>query len=165
MTWGHPYKITLRPRHIPGCLNVIADLLSRSNQVQSSEASLHPLVFKQICQKWFVPHVDLFATPLNHKVPLYVSPVPDQHAWDIDALNIVWSGLTAYAYPPTALLDRVIQIQATPLPHCNNPRLARDALVQGPSVARNGDPTPVSNSPTTKCFTTMHSFSSFTPGV
>ena len=50
-----------------------------------------------------------FATRLNHKVPLYVSPVPDQNAWDIDALNINWSGLTAYVYPPTALLHRVIQ--------------------------------------------------------
>ena len=47
--------------------------------------------------KWFTPHVDLFATYLNHKVPLYVSPVPDQNAWDIDAPNISWSGLTAYA--------------------------------------------------------------------
>ena len=46
---------------------------------------------------------------LNHKVPLYVFPVPDQNAWDIDALNINLSGLTAYAYPPTALLHRVIQ--------------------------------------------------------
>ena len=26
------------------------------------------------------PHVDLYATCLNHKVPLYVSPVSDQHA-------------------------------------------------------------------------------------
>ena len=26
-----------------------------------------------------------------------------------DALNINWSGLTAYAYPPMALLHRVIQ--------------------------------------------------------
>ena len=66
-------------------------------------------MFKQICLKWFTPRVDLFATCLNHKVPLYVSPVPDQNAWDIDALNINWSGLTAYAYPPTALLHRVIQ--------------------------------------------------------
>ena len=97
----HHYQITLKARHIPGCLNVMANLLSRSNQVQSIEWSLHPQVFKQICQKWFTPHVDLFATRLNHKVPLYVSPVPDQNAWDIDALNINWSGLTAYAYPPT----------------------------------------------------------------
>ena len=105
-SWHH---ITLRARHIPGCLNVMADLLSRSNQVQSTEWSLHPQVFKQICQKWFTPHVDLFATHLNHKLPLYISPVPDPKAWDIDALNINWTGLTAYAYPSTALLHRVIQ--------------------------------------------------------
>ena len=51
MTWCHHYHITLKARHIPGCLNVMADLLSRSNQVQSTEWSLHPQVFKQICQK------------------------------------------------------------------------------------------------------------------
>ena len=109
MTWCHHYHITLKARHIPGCLNVMADLLSRSNQVQSTEWSLHPQVFKQICQKWFTPHVDLFATHLNHKLPLYVSPIPDLRAWDIDALNIDWTNLMAYAYPPTALLHKVIQ--------------------------------------------------------
>ena len=109
MTWCHHYHIILKARHIPGCLNVMADLLSRSNQVQLTEWSLHPQVFKQICQKWFTPHVDLFATHLNHKLPLYVSPIPDPKAWDIDALNINWTNLTAYAYPPTALLHKVIQ--------------------------------------------------------
>ena len=56
-----------------------------------------------------VVHTSLFATHLNHKLPLYVSPVPDPKAWDIDALNINWTSLTAYAYPPTALLHKVIQ--------------------------------------------------------
>ena len=107
MTWCHHYQITLKARHIPRCLNVMADLLSRLNQVQSTEWSLHPHAFHQICQKWFTPHVDLFATHLN--LPLYVSPVPDPSAWDIDALNINWTVLTAYAYPLMALLDRVIQ--------------------------------------------------------
>ena len=50
-----------------------------------------------------------FATHLNHKLPLYVSPVPDPKAWDIDVLSRNWTSLTAYAYPPTALLHRVIQ--------------------------------------------------------
>ena len=88
MTWCHHSQRTLKTRHIPGCLNVMAILLSRLNQVQSTEWSLHPQVFKQICQKWFTPHVDLFATHLNHKLPLYMSPVPDPNAWDIDALYI-----------------------------------------------------------------------------
>ena len=109
MVWCHRYHITLKTRHIPGCLNVMADLLSRSNQVVSTECSLRPQVFKQICQRWFTPHVDLFTTHLNHKLPLYMSPVPDPNAWNIDALNINWMGLTVYAYPPMALLHRVIQ--------------------------------------------------------
>ena len=52
---------------------------------------------------------DLFATRLNHKLPLYVSPVPDPNSWNIDALNINWTGLIAYTYPPMALLHMVIQ--------------------------------------------------------
>ena len=151
MTWCHHYHITLKARHIPGCLNVMADLLSRSNQVQSTEWSLHPQVFKQICQKWFTPHVDLFATHLNHKLPLYVSPVPDPKAWDIDALNINDEShclcLPSYGSPSQG--DP--KDQAMPLPdHRNSPRLARDALVLGPSAALNRDPTttPSVNDPT-----------------
>ena len=87
MTWCHCYHITLKARHIPGYLNVMADLLSRSNQVQSTEWSLHPQVFKQICQKWFTHHVYLFATRLNHKLPLYVSPVPDPNSSDFIVKN------------------------------------------------------------------------------
>ena len=57
-----------------------------------------------------------------------------------------WQGFTAYAYPPTALLHKVIQNQAVHLPdHCNSPRLARDALVLGPSAALNRDPTSASS--------------------
>ena len=66
-----------------------------------------------------------YQSPVPH-----VSPVPDQNAWDIDTRNINCTGLTAYAYPPTVLLHRVIQNQAIPLPdHRNSPRLVRDALV------------------------------------
>ena len=39
MTWCHRYHITLKARHIPGSLNVMANLLSRSHQVQSTEWS------------------------------------------------------------------------------------------------------------------------------
>ena len=42
MTWCHHYQITLRARRIPGCLNVMTHLLSRSNQIHSTEWSLHP---------------------------------------------------------------------------------------------------------------------------
>ena len=114
MTWLHHYQRALRARHMPGYLSVMTDSLSRLHQIQSTEWSLHLLhyttlqVFKHICQKWFTPHVDLFATHLNHKLPLYVSPIPDQYAWEIDVLNINWSGLIAYAHPHMTLLHKVI---------------------------------------------------------
>ena len=174
MTCCHHYQLTQQARHIPGCLNMMADSMSRRNQTQSTEWSLNPQMFKQIRQKWFTPHVGLFATLLNHKLPMYVSPVPDQHAWEIDALNINSSGLVAYAYPPTALLHKVFQKKMVMQLHyhSNIPRLARDALVLGPSAALNSDPTTIyqcqqhfSNSLTAKCFTTTHNISSSMPGV
>ena len=172
MTWSPHYQITLKARHISGCLNVMTDLLSRSNRVPSTEWSLHPQVFNQICQKWFTPHVDLFATRLNHKVPLYISPVPDQNAWDIDALNINWLGLTAYAYSPAALLHRVIQ----KIRHCScciiviapgwpgMPWFLDLLQLSTESHSSYQCQRCSSNSPTSRCFTTTHSFSNFTPG-
>ena len=67
-----------------------------------------------------------------------MSPVPDQNAWDIDVLNINWSGLHS-----PSLGDP--KNQAIQLPdHCNSPRLARDAVVLGPSAALSRDPTSTS---------------------
>ena len=84
--------------------------------IQSNKQNCHCIRrSSNIFVKWFTPHVDLFATHLDHKVPFYVSPVPDQHAWDIDAQNIISLGLTAYAYPPMALFHRVIQKSGNPV--------------------------------------------------
>ena len=142
MTWCHHYHITLKAKHIPGCLNVMADLLSRSNQVESTEWSLHPQVFKQICQKLFTPHMDLFVTHLNHKLPLRVSnPRPkglghrcSEHKLDgSHCLCLPSDGSPSQGDPKN---------QAMPLPdHHNSPRLARDTLVLGPSAGLNRDPT------------------------
>ena len=78
--------------------------------------------------------------------PSYVSPVTDRNAWDVDALNINWLGLTAYAYPSMALLYRLIQKKNRQCSHhCNCPRPARDALVLGPSAALHIDPTSVTS--------------------
>ena len=58
-------------------------------------------------------HLDWWQNPSNvmrgSDLRISISPVPDPKAWDIDTLNINWMGLTAYVYPPTALLHRVIQ--------------------------------------------------------
>ena len=106
LAWCHPRGITLQARHIPGRLNVIVDKLSRHDQVIQTEWSLSQQVFNLLCWKWAQPHVDLFAT--RFKLPKFVSPVPDQTAWAVDALNLTWINLDAYAFPPVSLLNQVI---------------------------------------------------------
>ena len=145
MTWCHHYHITLKARHIPGCLNVMADLLSRSNQVQSTEWSLHPQVFKQIYQKWFTPHVDLFAPSICVSYP---RPKGLEHRCSEHKLDQP-HGLRLPSYGSPSQGDP--KDQAMPLPdHRDSPRLARDALVLGPSAALNRDSTttPSVNDPT-----------------
>ena len=72
----------IRAKHIPGNLNVLADSLSRKDKVIQTEWALNHLVFNQICHCWHQSMVDLFATNLNQKLPMYVSPVPDSQAWE-----------------------------------------------------------------------------------
>ena len=74
------------------------------------EWSLLPEVFVQICRRWHRPSVDLFATRFNHKLPRFVSPVPDRSAWEVDALSLPWEDLDAYAFPPTALHQVVTKL-------------------------------------------------------
>ena len=52
LSWCHPRGIVLRARHIPGRLNVIADKLSRHNQVIQTEWSLSQEVFNLLCSRW-----------------------------------------------------------------------------------------------------------------
>ena len=84
LSWCHPRGIVLRARHIPGRLNVIADKLFLSQQV-----------FICLCSRWAQPQMDLFATRFNHKLPRFVSPVPDPTAWAVDALSLPWDDLEA----------------------------------------------------------------------
>ena len=98
----------MRARHIPGCLNIIVDKLSRHIQVIQTEWSLSQQVFNLLCSRWARPHVDQFATQFNRKLPKFVSPVPDQTAWAVDALSLPWENLDAYAFPPVSLLSQVI---------------------------------------------------------
>ena len=96
-------KVVLSARHVPGVMNLVADQLLRSHQILHTEWSLNPQVFRWLSQIDFHPQIDLFATRFNHKLPLYVSPVPDPQALAVDALEMSWSGLLLYSFPPTAL--------------------------------------------------------------
>ena len=50
----------------------------------------------------------LVCDTLNHRLPLYVSPIPDQKALSIDALSMSWNRIHAYAFPPFHLIPALI---------------------------------------------------------
>ena len=117
----------------------VSECDGRPIQVEPSSVNrmaLHSQVFKHISLKWFTPHVDLFATHLNHKVPLYVCPVPNLgHRYSehklvrSHCLCLPSQGSPSQGDPK----NQPIQLSD----HCNSPRLARDALVLGPSAGLN----------------------------
>ena len=103
-----PRRIVLRARHIPGRMNVIADKVSRHNQVIQTEWSLSQQVFNLLCSRWDKPQIDLFATRFNHKLPKFVSPLPDQTAWAVDAVSLPWENMEVYVFPPVPLIVQVV---------------------------------------------------------
>ena len=146
--------------------------------MQSTEWSLHPHLFKQICQKWFTPHVDLFATHLNHKLrtttgisTVHVSsPRPKGLGHRCSELRL--DGSHCLCLPSDGSPSQGDpKNQAMTLPdHLNSPRLARDALVWGPSAALRSHNNfrcqrLFSNSPTIMCCTAIHNVHTWCLGV
>ena len=109
LLWCQARGIVLFARHLSGKLNILADMLSRPDAVLQTEWTLCHHVLPKIWTRFFRPHLDLFATRFSHRLPVYVSPVPDGAAWAVDALTLDWSSLQAYAFPPLALLPKVVQ--------------------------------------------------------
>lgn len=109
LLWCQSRGISLRARHVPGRFNTLADSLSRSHSIVATEWTLARSVLKPVWEAWWTPHIDLFATQFSHRLPVYVSPVPDPHAYAVDAFSISWSGLLSYAYPPVPILGRVLR--------------------------------------------------------
>ena len=107
--WLEAQNIIVRARHIPGCLNVIADHLSRPNQPISTEWTLHPEIVKRMFRIWGTPEIDMFATVSNSHLPRFMSPIPEPRALAVDALSQDWQGRSMYMFPPFPLLNKVIQ--------------------------------------------------------
>lgn len=101
-------QVNLIPQFVAGRLNVIADSLSRKNQVLGAEWTLCPQVFQEVSKKWPIM-VDLFATKYNHQLPLYFSPVIDPLAIGVDAMLHSWDNLLLYAFPPFGMIHQVIE--------------------------------------------------------
>ena len=108
LRWSETLLVQLTPQFIMGRHNVLADSLSRPNQVLGSEWTLKTEVFQELRRRWPVS-IDLFATSLNHQCSQYSSPFHDQNALGTDALLQSWDGWQAYAFPPWSLIPAVLK--------------------------------------------------------
>ena len=72
--WSFPltHGSWVTARHLPGVLNVEAGVASREFNSRT-EWMLRKDVFRDITHHFYVPEIDLFASRLNHQVPLCVS--------------------------------------------------------------------------------------------
>ena len=103
-SWG----IRLRARHIAGKKNVLADYLSRGHLTIPTEWTLNRGVFRDLCQRWGTPRVDLFAENQNAQLVSYMSPVPDPSALGVDAMTQSWNLGLCYAFPPKGLIKEIL---------------------------------------------------------
>ena len=108
LRWAERHSISLLPQFIMGRNNVLADSLSRPNQILGSEWTLKLSVFQQLRRRWPVS-IDMFATSLNHRRLPYFSPFHDPNALGTDALLQPWNGWQAYAFPPYALIPAILK--------------------------------------------------------
>ena len=66
-------------------------------------------VFKIITDLFGTPEIDLFATRLNHKLPIYVSWNPDPYSVSINAFSVSWSQSYVYCFPPFSVIWKVLK--------------------------------------------------------
>ena len=106
--WLELHNVTLIPRFVQGKSNVVADTLSRKDKVIPTEWTLNALVCKELWREWGRPLVDLFATSLTKRLPMYFAPHLDPMALGVDAFLQSWENLEVYAFPPFVLIRKVI---------------------------------------------------------
>ena len=78
-----------------------------STQVIGSEWTLHQAVVDRLIHQWPAV-IDLFTSSMTARLPVYFSSASDPMAAGTDALLQPWNDLQAYAFPPIAIIGRVL---------------------------------------------------------
>ena len=106
--WAATHLLSIRAAHVPGRLNLGADLMSRGG-TQGPEWHLKPEVVRQIWTRFGRADVDLFASRDATHCPLWFSIKNDSPPLGHDALAHPWPKSGSYAFPPFALIPCVLE--------------------------------------------------------
>ena len=105
--WCDEHRIIISAVHLAGESNVLADALSRGNYCLT-EWTLHRPTSESLWQVWERPFVDMFASK-NAQFPVYYCLGSDPQASGSNALTMDWDMVHGYAFPPIALIPRVLR--------------------------------------------------------
>ena len=107
LRWAEDWLITIVPQFVMGARNVVSDFISRRNQIIGSEWTLVQEVVDELIATWPAT-INLFATSLNCRLPIYFAPLNDPLSAGTDAFLQSWNGMQAYAFPPFSLIREVL---------------------------------------------------------
>ncbi|XP_066600758.1 uncharacterized protein [Prorops nasuta] len=105
--WAEQRDIILFTSYIASAENTIADKLSRISQ-DDIEWELNGKWCQIIIETFGIPSIDLFASAKNRKCEKFVSWIPQKNAYCIDAFTLNWSNEFFYAFPPFALILKML---------------------------------------------------------
>jgi hypothetical protein len=103
---AHQMSVRILPVYIPTKENILADAESRFQEIP--DWNLHPYVFKAITARWGFPVINLFASDASKQTKLFYSWNAFDNPEGVDALSQRWDFTLAYAFPPVALLKRLV---------------------------------------------------------
>lgn len=106
--WCEKRNLIIFASYINTKENTEADQESRKLNLET-EWELNDRAFRKIISEFESPVVDLFASRNNNKCTRFVSWLRDPEAWAVDAFTLNWSRFFFYAFPPFALILRVLQ--------------------------------------------------------
>ena len=107
--WCHRNDIQIQTRFIPGKVNTLADSLSRKGQIVTTEWTIEAQFLIPLWEMWGRPHLDLFASRHNNRLPIFVSLNEDPLAFKRDAMSFSWNSLDVYAFPPFAMIPQILE--------------------------------------------------------
>ena len=106
--WCLERNIHIQAQHLPGVLNQVADMESRSMR-DRSDWKLDRRIFLEVNRRYGPLEVDLFASRLTNQCRCYFSWRPDPFAEATDAFLQDWRIMRGFANPPWNLVPRVLR--------------------------------------------------------
>ncbi|XP_057339462.1 uncharacterized protein LOC130676967 [Microplitis mediator] len=106
--WCEERRLWVHASYIPSEDNIEADRCSRIDNFDT-EWELANYAFDMVVRNFGNLEIDLFASRINSKYPVYCSWKRDPNAWAFDAFTISWSKWFFYAFPPFSMVAKVIR--------------------------------------------------------